>query len=103
MSGWVQLERFNNWGSISFVYPGGHARAVLRNRRKDGTVMVKWPDGTESTERVVVKHFSDSVGDMGHVYPVEYSLPGIMFHAKGIDTWIPLDSVLVAAEDLEPA
>lgn len=98
--GWTKLGRGNDWG-VEYIAPadkvhdaGGFASAQRGLKFKDGDrVHVRWPDGSILSTAIVHKAYDTTVGDMGHVYPVHYELPGIEVEHHGVKAWLPLDSV----------
>jgi hypothetical protein len=106
MNKWVQLKRGDDWG-VEYVSAkphdeGGYASYSRRIQVEHGdSIDVKWPDGTETTEKISCKKFSYHVSDMGHETNGWYELPGIIVDCRGVRVWAPLDSpgLMVAIED----
>lgn len=76
---WTKLEMGDDWGHLFWKIEDD---ATTHNRDKQEvllprTVNVRWPDGRETTERLVSRQYHDMVSDMGRSYPVSGSYPVI--------------------------
>jgi hypothetical protein len=94
---WTTLKRGNDWGH-EYLAPEplderGYASANRGLKFENGqTVRVRFPDGTEASLPVRLRHTSTTVGDMGHTYPVEFDLPYIAVTTHGVVTELTLDA-----------
>lgn len=100
----MKLARGNDWGHeyVTYAPDRRHCRSLGRQADaldlKDGQlVRVRFPDGSTATKAICTRSYSTTVGDMGHVYPVSYDLPGVEVHVHGIEVWLPLDELELEA------
>lgn len=104
MKHWVKLYRGNDWGSEYIsrkpLTSGGFSARNRAIKAKPGDrVTVRWPDGKESEETIVIGGKErQTVSDMGREYPVSSEFPGVEVSVGGIASWLPLDAFEVLAE-----
>lgn len=104
---WMKLQRGNDWGVEYFYRPdrpkspaGTYSRSSGVDFQDGVKIRVRWPDGSESTERVRRASRRATVHDHGHVYDVDFELAGIETSSRGISSWVPLDAVLIHEGDV---
>ena len=68
----VKLKYVNNWGSLYYTH---NNKQVEFNQ---GDVMtIRWPDKTQSQEKITLERVVEHVSDMGHQYDVSSDIPVI--------------------------
>jgi len=94
-AGWVRLERGNDWGKEFLMLPGGNRgdKSDAIQFMEGERIEVRWPDGSVTTEVVVIQQFYTTVSDHGHEYPVQYEIAGVRVVDRGLSCWVPLDQV----------
>jgi hypothetical protein len=109
MDDWVTLKVGNDWG-VEYLNEvvcdergySNYSRFALRFRSGDA-LRVRWPDGFESTERIVVRTIVGSVSDHGKRYSTDSPLPFIECSVHGVGgVFIALQDLQVARESLQP-
>ena len=75
----TKLQLKNNWEHLSYRTEDGEEVSVT-----DGPLRVQWPDGTVSTETVVLESYRTTYQDMHHTYTASGDLPVIEFDHHGV-------------------
>lgn len=108
MSKWVQLGHYSDWGQEYYAKKGeGLSSQGTSNYGKyaipfeeGAQVRVRWPSGSETTERISFQLKSMNINDMGHEYDILCSVPGLMVDYHGVPLWVRLDLVEIHEEDI---
>ena len=93
---WISLERGDDWGTQYLAFKATDKQGYCSTKRalkfEDGeSIRVKWPDGTETTERITNQTIHGRYSDHGHEHTTESKIAGIQCGCRGIPFWIPLD------------
>lgn len=101
---WVRLVPANNWGSIFYrrelwnSYTADEAKTgiVLKDR-----VRVRWPNGSETEERVGTFRHHETVYDHGHRSEVSCQVPCLLVDNHGVGSQVKLDTVEIHRDSFE--
>jgi hypothetical protein len=101
---WVKLKVGNDWG-VEYYSHNPHNKygtcdSKLGIHFQDGqSVLVRWPDGSTSDEKLTVREIHTSVNDCGKSYPVSYKLAVIDKTVLGLSRTVFLNEVEIWEEN----
>jgi len=85
----VSLTIRNNWEHLSYK----HGDKNIKIPEKAKEIVVKWPDGTVTTENLVSERYSARVSDHGHEYDVNGKIHAIEFEHNGAKMQMRLNAL----------
>lgn len=90
----MKVREGNDWGAVYYTDARGQ-----RVTFEDGaTISVRWPDGSETREKVIAKITQTTVSDHGKSYPVGQVRFGLMVVHRGVRSWVSITDVEIAEE-----
>ena len=105
---WVRLKIANDWGTDCYYREDDPScwskfetfRAP--NLKFDDEIRVRWPDGTESVEKIHYRSVQSGYSDHGRETSFSYSFPVIRPLINGVESEVTLDKVEIWLPELEP-
>lgn len=87
---WVKVKPKNRWEHLTWP------EWLLKSTKR----IIRWPDGSESAERVVSKKVQVEAHDHGHSYRQPQMRLGVVVRHRGLEFWVDIRDVEVWSSEL---